>query len=90
MMYPSELIGRLGGPALFAEVASAHPLVPHYAENGQPRRLDAAAVYMWKARDRVPHMWRPVVSALLADTVTPQPSVKRQNSVRARVVADHG
>jgi hypothetical protein len=60
MQYPLSLINKLGGPAAFAEVAQIHELAP------EGRSLTRDAVYMWKTRKRVPHMWRPVVRAISA------------------------
>ena len=59
MEYPSFLVAQFESATAFAEAASSHPLAP--------RKLERSAVYMWKARG-VPWMWRPVVSAMLAET----------------------
>jgi hypothetical protein len=58
MQYPSTLIDRLGGPQTFADVANIHELAP------EGKKLTREAVYMWKTRKKVPHMWRPAVRAL--------------------------
>jgi hypothetical protein len=58
MQYPSTLIDRMGGPAAFAEAAKIHELAP------EGRDLTREAVYMWKVRGRVPHMWRPAIRAI--------------------------
>lgn len=63
MRYPASLIEDFGTAAIFAEAASAHPLAPKNMD-GSRRVLDRDAVYMWKQRNTVPYMWRPVVSAL--------------------------
>lgn len=47
----------------FAAAASSHKLAPRRLD-GTKRKLDRAAVYMWKRRERVPFMWQPVVEAL--------------------------
>ena len=65
MQYPASLIEQFGSAAAFAEAAKTHPLAPRRMD-GARRNLDAAAVYMWKQRDTVPHMWRPVVDDLSA------------------------
>lgn len=59
MQYPHPLVNTFGTAAAFAEVASVHELAP------EGRRLTQEAVYMWKVRNLVPHMWRPVVRALV-------------------------
>jgi hypothetical protein len=59
MQYPSTLIEAFRTAANFAEVASVHENAP------EGRKLTQEAVYMWKARNQVPHMWRPVVRALM-------------------------
>jgi hypothetical protein len=58
MQYPSTLIDRLGGPQTFADTANIHELAP------EGKKLTREAVYMWKTRKKVPHMWRPAVRAL--------------------------
>jgi len=63
MRYPQELIGHFGSVTEFAEAATNHPQAPQKM-NGEKRVLDASAVYMWKQRDHVPFMWRPVVDAM--------------------------
>jgi hypothetical protein len=65
MQYPAPLIDAYGNAIRFAEAASKHADAPKDTR-GNRRRLGAAAVYMWKRRDTVPHMWRPVVSELLS------------------------
>ena len=61
MQYPSTLIEAFGTAAAFAEVASVHEQAP------EGRKLTQEAVYMWKVRNVVPHMWRPVVRALVGE-----------------------
>jgi hypothetical protein len=62
MVYPDALINSFDSAAAFAEAASKHVMAP-------PRQLTAAAVYQWRQKDRgVPWMWRPVVSAMMAET----------------------
>jgi len=63
MEYPASLIEQFGSAAAFAEAASAHPLAPTRMD-GTRRKIDASAVYMWKQRQTVPHMWRPVIEAI--------------------------
>jgi hypothetical protein len=58
MRYPAAEIDRMGGVPALVERANAHPQAP--------RVLEPAAVYMWKKRDTVPWMWRPVMSDLLS------------------------
>ena len=65
MRYPEQLIKGYGSAAAFADAATAHPYAPK-KQDGSQRTLDAAAVYMWKSRQTVPYMWRPVVSDMLA------------------------
>ena len=65
MRYPEQLIKGYGSAAAFADAATAHPYAPK-KHDGSRRVLDAAAVYMWKSRQSVPYMWRPVVSDMLA------------------------
>ena len=65
MRYPEQLIKGYGSAAAFADAATEHPYAPKKLDGSQ-RTLDAAAVYMWKSRQTVPYMWRPVVSDMLA------------------------
>ncbi len=62
MQYPSTLIAQYPNASAFAEVATFHELAPG-------RKLTRSAVYQWRIRDSVPHMWRPVVRALLREMV---------------------
>ena len=66
MQYPASLIQHFGSAAAFAKAATAHPLAPQRMD-GTRRKLDAAAVYMWKQRDAVPHMWRPAVEDMSSE-----------------------
>ena len=61
MQYPSTLIQSFGTAAAFAEVASVHQHAP------EGRALTRDSVYMWKVRNAVPHMWRPVIRAMVAE-----------------------
>ena len=65
MRYPDKLIKAFHGASGFASAASSHPYAPEKSD-GTPRKLDASAVYMWKSRDTVPFMWRPVVADMMA------------------------
>ena len=56
--YPTTLISKIGSVEAFAAAASIHELAP------EGRALKPSAVYMWKTRGKVPHMWRPVVRSL--------------------------
>lgn len=78
MRYPAQLIERFGTAAAFAAVASRHREAPLKA-SGERRVLEAAAVYMWKRRDVVPHMWRPVVADLLASVSADSPGDPAQD-----------
>ncbi len=54
MRYPSTLISRFGSIDAFVEAAALHVEAPR-------AKLTPAAVSMWKSRDNVPFMWRPVI-----------------------------
>lgn len=65
MQYPTSLLEKFGSAGAFCEAANAHPDAPDAGSDGR-RTLTPAAVYMWRARGRVPHMWRLVVRDLMA------------------------
>ena len=67
MKYPALLIKRFGTASAFAQAASEHPLAPIKLNTGQRRLLAQDAVYMWKQRDFVPHMWQPAVAAMMEE-----------------------
>jgi hypothetical protein len=64
MHYPASLLEQFGSAAAFCAAANAHRDAPDAGFDGR-RTLTPAAVYMWRAPGRVPHLWRSVVRDLM-------------------------
>ena len=65
MMFPTALRDCFETDTAFVAACNAHPLAE--------KQIGAEAARQWRRRDLVPHAWRAVVSAMVADLVPAAP-----------------